>query len=207
MTEKPLSRKEIDAIRHIRNALVHFGQAPSVRDLQRLLGYRSPRSAADILDRLTERKIIRRRADGKLQLLEDPEEQRQHAQTIDVPLLGSIACGVPFIVEENAEAMIPVSVRLVQPPHRYFLLRAVGDSMDDADIQDGDLVLVRQQPNAKNGERVVALIDNEATIKCFRRTDGAVILSPRSTNKNHQPIVLTEDFQVQGVVIASIPTG
>lgn len=205
MDEKPLSPKEIEAIRHIRNALVHTGQAPSVRQLQRLLGYRSPRSAADILDQLAERNIIRRRAGGKLQLLEHPDSDQQHARTVDVPLVGSVACGTPILTEENIEAKLPVSIRLARPPHRYFILRAVGDSMDAAGIKDRDLVLVRQQPVAENGDRVVALIDNEATIKLFRRSSDAVVLAPRSRNDKHRPIVLTEDFVIQGVVIATIP--
>lgn len=205
MDDKPLTQKEVEAIRHIRNSLVHNGKAPSVRELQKLLGYRSPRSAADILDRLAERGIVRRRLGGKLQLLEQPDDDQQHARTVDVPLIGSVACGVPIMAEENVEAMMPVSVRLARPPHRYFLLRAVGDSMDEAGINDNDLVLVRQQNDADNGDRVVALIDSEATVKSFCRTADAVVLTPKSANKHHRPIVLTDDFLIQGVVIATIP--
>ena len=205
MDEKPLSPKEVEAIRHIRNALVHSGQAPSVRQLQRLLGYRSPRSAADILDQLAERNIIRRQPGGKVQLLEHPDGDQQHARTVDVPLVGNVACGTPIFADENIEAKLPVSIRLARPPHRYFILRAVGDSMDAAGINDRDLVLVRQQSEAENGDRVVALIDNEATIKLFRRSSDAVVLAPKSRNKKHHPILLTEDFLIQGVVIATIP--
>ena len=72
-------------------------------------------------------------------------------------------------------------------------------------IDDGDLVLVRQQTTAKDGDTVVALIDDEATIKEFRIGGETFVLKPRSRNKQHQPIVLTKDFQVQGVVVTSIP--
>jgi repressor LexA len=118
--------------------------------------------------------------------------------------VGSVACGIPILAEENIEAMIPVSKGLAKPGNRYFLLRAVGDSMNLAGIDDGDLVLVRQQPAAKNGDLVVALIDDAATIKEFYRAGDAVVLKPKSKNKRHQPIVLTEDFQVQGIVVKTI---
>jgi repressor LexA len=77
--------------------------------------------------------------------------------------------------------------------------------MDLAGIRDGDLVLVRQQPVAENGQKVVALIDDEATLKEFRRKQQVVALMPRSRNKDHKPILLSSDFQVQGVVVATIP--
>jgi repressor LexA len=77
--------------------------------------------------------------------------------------------------------------------------------MDRAGINDGDLVLVRQQTTAMNGDRVVALIDDEATIKEFRKTGEAVVLLPRSSNRKHQPIVLDREFQIQGVVVNVIP--
>lgn len=76
--------------------------------------------------------------------------------------------------------------------------------MDQADINDGDLVLVRQQQTAENGNIVVALIDDEATIKEFKRTPTAVVLTPRSSSGEHVPIILTNEFQVQGVVITAI---
>jgi len=71
-------------------------------------------------------------------------------------------------------------------------------------IEDGDLVLVRQQSTANNGDLVVSLIDDDATVKEFHRTGDAVLLKPKSRNKKHQPIILTEDFQVQGVVVKTI---
>ncbi len=139
------------------------------------------------------------------------EEDTTRAQTVDVPLIGTVACGTPVLAEENIQAQIPVSTKLAKPPHRYFLLKARGDSMDlpcpergQKGIDDGDLVLVRQQTIAKDGDTVVALIDNEATIKEFRIGGETYVLRPRSRNKQHQPIVLTKDFQVQGIVVAAI---
>jgi len=127
------------------------------------------------------------------------------AQTVKVPLLGDVACGTPIFAEENIEAFIPVSDKLIKSSYRYFILRASGDSMDDAGINDGDLVLIRQQQIAKNGDKVVALIDDEATIKEFHNNGNMIVLKPRSKNSTHQPIVLTTDFRIQGIVETVIP--
>jgi repressor LexA len=205
MATEPLSKRELEAIRYIQSTFARQGRAPSVREIQHALGYRSPRSASDILELLAERGIVQRRADGRLQLLKNPAGDKSHARTVDIPLVGSAPCGQPLLAEENMETLIPVSTNLARPPHRYFLLRARGDSMTEAGIDDGDLVLVRQQPTATNGDVVVALIDDEATIKEFRRSPTVIVLQPRSRSRVHRPVVLTEDFQIQGVVVAAIP--
>ena len=110
-------------------------------------------------------------------------------------------CGVPFLAEENIEAMVPVSQILARPGAQIFLIRAVGSSMDQAGIKDGDLMLVRIQPVANNGDRVVALIGDEATIKEFQRKGDYVILIPHSSDKKIQPIIMSQDFLIQGIVI------
>ena len=205
MGEQRITPKDRAALRFLQARLAAGGPAPSVREIQAHLGYRSPRSAAIILERLAQAGFVRRRADGQLQLLRPLSDQRTHARTVPVPLVGSVPCGAPLLAEENVQGLIQVSTSLARPPHRYFLLRATGDSMELAGIQDGDLVLVRQQPVAESGEKVVALIDDEATLKVFRRKPNVVALVPRSKNKKHKPILLSDDFQVQGVVVATIP--
>lgn len=175
-----------------------------MRELMTALKYKSPRSAALLLERLADAGMVKRRSDGYLRLLKDFEDRPANSQTIDVPLVGSVACGVPIFAEENVEAMIPVSKSLARLGKRYFLLRAHGDSMNLAGIDDGDLVLVRQESTAEDGDLVVALIDDDATIKEFHHGGDAVVLKPRSRNKRHQPIILTENFQIQGVVVRTI---
>lgn len=204
MIHQTLSIKESEAVRQIRSALMQYGRTPSIRELMSALGYRSPRSASVIIDNLARKGVLKRKLDGKFQLIR-AEDDVAHAQTIDVPLVGTAACGAPILAQENIEAMIPVSVQLAKAPYKYFLLKAKGDSMDEKGIKDGDFVLVRQQPTAENGDTVVALIDNEATIKEFYKTSNAVILKPKSKNKAHQPIILTSNFQIQGIVAAAIP--
>ena len=200
-----ISSKELEAIREIRNSLMHVGRIPSMRELMTSLGYQSPRSASLIVDKLIKKGVLRRKKDGGLQFIKSLGDDTTRAQTVDVPLVGMVACGAPMLAEENIQAQIPVSTKLAKPPHHYFLLKAKGDSMDQKGIEDGDLVLVRQQTTAKDGETVVALIDDEATIKEFRIGGETFVLKPRSKNKQHQPIVLTKDFQIQGVVVAAIP--
>ena len=203
--ERDLNETELKALRAVRNALVHDGYSPSVRDMAEALGFSSPRSAMLVLNSLIEKGWLRRREDNSLQILKDLRERKNHAQTVNVPLVGNVACGNPFLAEENIEAMIPVSKSLARPGGKYFLLRTVGDSMDLAGIEDGDLVLVRQQPTAENGEKVVALINEEATVKEFHREKDVILLKPRSKNKAHKPFILSEDFLIQGVVTTTLP--
>ena len=205
MDRKEFTQKQLEAIRHIRNGLVHQGRTPSVRRLMTALGYKSPRSAQDILEQLQGKGVIRKLQSGDYQLMVDPNLGTARARTVDVPLVGSVACGRPILAEENIEGFIPVSTAIAKPGSKHYLLHARGDSMDRAGIKNGNVVLVRQQSTANQGERVVALIDDEATIKEYRRSNGMVVLMPRSTNRRHKPIILTNDFQVQGVVVAVIP--
>jgi repressor LexA len=203
---EPLTKIESEAVRIIRNSLSHKGVFPTVRELMVELNYKSPRSAAVIMEQLIDKDILRKKADGSLQFRDVvTEEQTANAQTVDVPLLGMVACGMPILAEQNVDAMIPVSIKLAKPPHKYFFLRAKGDSMDEKGIHEGDMALVKQQSTANNGDLVVALIDDEATLKEFIRHGDSIILKPHSTNKRHQPIILTRDFQIQGVVITTIP--
>ena len=109
----------------------------------------------------------------------DLADDNSQARTVPIPLVGTAPCGSPLLAEENIEAMIQVSTTLAKPPHRYFLLRARGNSMDKANINDRDLVLVKQRVSADNGDLVVAIIDDEATIKEFKRTKSAVVLRPQ----------------------------
>lgn len=202
--KKTLTAKELELLRHLRNAIVHRGNSPSVRDLQGLMDYQSPRSVTVLLDRLQAKGIIRRKADKKLSIIRDPDTHTQNASTVDIPLVGQVACGTPLLAEQNIEAMIPVSTQLARPPYKYFLLRACGDSMNAAGIHDGDIVLIRQTDSAENGETVVALIDSEATIKKLKKNENTIFLEPKSKNPIHKPIILHSDFRIQGVVVKTL---
>ena len=200
-----LTPKELEAVRHIRNYVAHYGRTPSVRELMRELKYKSPRSVQDLLEKLEEKKVVKRTKTGSIQLKNDPESSSSHAQTINVPIVGTVSCGTPIWAEENIESFVAVSTAIAKSGTKYFLLHASGDSMNKAGINDGDLVLVKQQSSAQNGDKVVALIDDKATIKEYKHAGNTIILQPKSTNHEHAPIILTEDFQIQGIVENVIP--
>ena len=205
--QNSISNKELTALRVMRDFLMKNGRMPSVRELMKEMEYKSPRSAAVILQQLIDKEILNKKEDGSIQFIqyEFDAEETTSEQTVKIPLLGTIACGLPILAEENIEAMIAVSTKIAKPTNKYFLLRAKGDSMNEKGINDGDLVLVKQQNTADNGDIVVALIDDEATIKELRLNDDNVLLLPRSSNKTHTPIILSRDFIVQGIVVSTIP--
>lgn len=197
-----LSDKELEALKIIRNYLVHQGRMPSVRELMTGMDYKSPRSSAVLLKNLEEKEILKKKSDGSYQIVdfEILEDFGSRAQTVKIPLLGSVACGMPIFADENIEAEVSISIEMIKSGYKYFLLRAEGDSMDEAGINNGDLLLIRQQQDAENGDKILALIDEEATVKEYNKSRGMVILKPKSTNKIHQPIILTSDFRIQGIV-------
>lgn len=195
-----LSESEIEALRQIRNSIMRFGKAPSIRVLMKALKYNSPRSVSYLLEKLTEKNVIKRTEAKGIQIIADFEGDESRVNTVDVPIVGEVACGMPMLAEHNIVDSIPISSKIAKPPHKYFLLRAKGDSMNKKGINSGDLVLVRLQQAAINGDLVVALINDEATIKEFKILDEAVALIPHSTNPKHKPIILQDDFMIQGVV-------
>ncbi len=138
-------------------------------------------------------------------MLNDVPKSTQSERVVELPLVGAVPCGSPLLAHENVEAMITVSQRLAKPGAHYFLLRATGDSMNQAGIEDGDILLVRQQLVAEDGQRVVALIGDEATVKELEKKRGKIVLRPRSANPKHKPMIMHEDFMIQGVVIDVLP--
>jgi len=201
-----LTSREIEALREIRSAIRHLRKFPAVRELMVVMGYRSPRSVSVLLQKLEEKGFLQRDFRGNLQIVKESKIFKNNVETIDVPIVGSAQCGALAFAEQNVEGFVRISTVLAPRSKQHFLLRAAGDSMNEAGIQHGDLVLVRVQNFAENGERVVALVDDEATIKEFHRRGNIVVLQPRSTNPEHQPIIVSENLQIQGVVVTSIPT-
>lgn len=195
--------KDIKALKLIRNTFIHNGIGPSLREINEVTGGKSPRSASLILDRLEKDGFIKR-ANGKI--ISIAFEKPTSISTVDIPLVGAVPCGAPMLAEQNIETYIPVSTALAKNGSKYFLLRATGDSMNQAGINDGDILLIRQQQIADSGEKVVALIDEEATVKILEKKDGVVILRPKSSNTSHKPIILSNNCQIQGVVVAVLPS-
>jgi len=179
---------------------------PTNREILKIMGLKSPRSVAQYLGVLEEGGYIQRGKGARnIKIIKFLYDDRNSSRTVKVPILGHVPCGVPFLAEENTENIVTVSEKIAKPPHKYFMLRAVGDSMNKSGINDGDLVLIRQQIIANDGDIIVALIDDETTIKRLYLRKDFVILEPNSTNSEHSPIILERDFRIQGIVVRTMP--
>jgi repressor LexA len=176
----------------IRESLVARGYPPSMREIGEKVGLTSSSSVAHQLRTLEEKGYIKRDPNRPRALSVSMPEDVDETGVNDsrptpayVPLVGRIAAGGPILAEERVEDVFPLPKELVGDG-TLFLLEVVGDSMIDAAICSGDYVVVRQQPNAENGEIVAALIDGEATVKTLQRKNGQVWLLPH--NDAFEPI-------------------
>jgi len=169
----------------IRDWVVEHGYAPSTREIGDAVGLASTSTVSRHLQVLEDLGFLRRGRtvarpmDVRLFLGVDTGERRDSATTVGVPLVGSIAAGTPILAEEATEETLTLPRDLVGRG-TLFCLRVRGDSMIDAAICDGDLVVVKQQHEAYNGDIVAAMIDEEATVKVYRRSGGHVLLEPRN---------------------------
>jgi len=189
----------------IESSIKHKGVAPSVREIQKEIGCSSPMGVVSHLKSL-ERKGYIVRIEGKRRgiLLNDGKNKQE--EMMQIPLVGNVACGMPIWAEELIEDYIPISTKIIKGASKdVFMLRAQGDSMNLAGIDDGDLVIVRKQSYADNGEKVVALIGTEATVKKLVTFKDHIEFHPMSTNSKHQPIIPEKGtFMIQGKVIGAI---
>jgi len=137
------------------------------------------------------------------ELLYDTKKESQSSKVdlefIKIPIVGTIACGSPIFAEENIEDYLEISKDLLKKNEMYFILVASGDSMNKSDINDGDLILINQQSTANDGDIVVALINDEATLKILKKKENLILLQPNSTNKKHKPIIASNQLRIQGV--------
>lgn len=198
--ETGLTPRQQAILRVIRQAVEEHGYPPSVREIGEGVGLTSPSSVAHQLRTLERLGYLRKDPNRPRALVvaEVPQVQVDHSDSVTVPLLGRIAAGGPILAEQNAETSMALPRDLVGEGD-LFMLQVVGDSMIDAAICDGDWVVVRQQPNAENGEIVAALLDDEATVKTFKRQDGHVWLMPH--NPAYAPI-LGDDARIMGKVVS-----
>lgn len=197
-----LKVKEKDVYTYIKDYIRENWNSPSIRVTQDALWYASPRSIQLLVNSLIEKWYLKRE-NGNIFLW---GFQSIGQTTIDVPLIWTVACGTPIFAEENIEAKIPVSTQVASSPYKYFFLRAKWDSMNQKNINDGDLILVREQHTARDWDTVVALIDDEATIKEIKYFEDSIALVPHSDNPKHKPIILQEDFLIQWVFVRSFPS-
>jgi len=197
-----LSKTDLKGLAFIRKTFRRIGQGPSMEEIRLELGFGSKQTAWLLVHRLAENELIKYE-NGRISLLGDHSVEGE--VTVDVPLLGSIAAGLPSLAEERYEGVVRISTKLAKPGKKYFILRADGDSMNKAGIEDGDLMLMRQEVTAKPGDIVVALIDDEATVKFFEREGDHYVLRPKSRSTKHKAILVHANLRIQGVFVTVIP--
>ena len=177
----PLRQQQILAV--IRDWAAANGCAPSTRQIGDAVGLRSTSSVSKHLRSLEDKGFLRRGSAGARQLDVRPflaaSAPAGSDRTVPVPVVGDIAAGVPILAEQHTDDVLALPRELVGSG-TVFGLRVRGDSMVDAAICDGDVVVVRQQNEAHSGEIVAAMIDGEATVKVLRRRNGHVQLEPRN---------------------------
>jgi repressor LexA len=197
---KPLTPKDQTILNFLKEYVRNHNEPPTLEEIRDNFGYKSLTSVQRSIISLENAGHIKRTPQKRgIQILENSSE------TYNVPIVGAVACGQPILAIENIEGYVPTDISILCGNKKdYFYLKAQGDSMNLAGIDDKDLVLIKSQPSANNGEKVVALIDDSATIKVLQQGDDYVALVPKSNNPKHQPIILREDFSIQGKVVKVI---
>lgn len=198
---KNLTGKQKIVLSTIQDLRSKLGKSPTLDEIRKSMGYAGISSVQRHVDALKKKGyLLNERYQARS--FEIPTSE----QMLNIPLVGNIACGVPLLAVENIEAYIPYPAsQTTYSSEDLFFLRAVGDSMNKSNINektidDGDYVLVKKQSTADFGNRVVALIGDDATIKKMVQGDGHIKLEPESTNQSNKPIYLFNDFAIQGIV-------
>jgi repressor LexA len=197
-----LTERQGEVLQGIHDIFQEKGYPPTVREIGERLGLRSSCTVQRHLEALERKGYIKRdRTKARsFEILKAPDPKMIPVPMVPVPVIGQVAAGQPILATENIEEVFPLPRDIVKDD-QCFMLEVKGDSMIDAGIFDGDYVVVRQQPYADNGEIIVALLEDEATVKYLKRKRNRVYLEP--ANKNMQPIV-ADDVKIIGKVLMSI---
>lgn len=193
-----ISSKQQEILDYIKNEILNRGFPPAVREICEAVHLKSTSSVHSHLEALEKNGYIRRDA-TKPRAIEiiDDNFNLARREVVNVPLVGTVAAGQPILAVENIETYFPVPAEFM-PNEQSFMLRVKGDSMVNAGIFDGDQVLVKQQTSAKNGDIVVALVEDSATVKTFYKEDGYYRLQPE--NDYMDPILVQNNLQILGKV-------
>jgi len=191
--------KENQVYEYIKETIARVGYPPSTRDIQKALGIGSTSTVHTYLKHLEERELIQKdgRTSRSLRISETVSEPKR---SVKVPIVGQVAAGTPILAVENIEGYFdfPLLKRSYMNCE-LFALRVKGESMIEAGILDGDIIIVRQTPTAENGEIIVALVDDSATVKTFYKENGHFRLQPE--NKTMKPIIV-DSLLILGKVIS-----
>jgi len=198
-----LTDRQYLVLNNIYDYLLKNSYPPSIRELAQLLDINSPRGVFDHLCALGKKGYIERKSSARSIKLTKKAmnilKQNTEKEIIYLPLIGRIAAGIPILAMENIEDRIPFPVDMLNG-NADFALRVHGDSMTGDHILDGDIIAIRSQASAYNGDIVVALIDDEAVVKRFYREGRSIEL--RSSNSKYMPIRTETDLVIQGKVVA-----
>ncbi len=204
MERTRLSDRQEQILDYILEMVATRGYPPSVREIGDAVGLSSPSTVHSHIATLVKEGFIRKdpTKPRAIEVIDSgvSEPSTLRASVRDVPLVGRIAAGSPILAEEDIEEIYPLPTDIVGD-EPVFMLSVRGDSMIEAGILDGDYVVVRRQPDARDGQIVAALIDGEeATVKRLQRLDKRVVL--KSENPDFPPMVFSEGVEILGIVVA-----
>ena len=193
-----ISPKQQEILDYIKSQILERGFPPAVRDICDAVHLKSTSSVHSHLETLEKNGFIRRdpTKPRAIEILDDSFNFTRR-EMVNVPMIGRVAAGEPILADQNIENYFPIPMEFM-PNNQTFMLKVKGESMINAGIFDGDLVLVEQCQTARNGEMVVALIEDGATVKTFYKEKDAIRLQPE--NDSMDPIIVT-DVKILGKVI------
>ena len=199
MSYGKISPKQTEILEYIKSEIINRGFPPAVREICEAVNLKSTSSVHSHLETL-ERNGYIRRDPTKPRAIEivDDNFNLTRRELVNVPVVGRVAAGEPILAVENVENYFPIPAEFM-PNSQTFMLNVKGESMINAGILDGDQILVQQQSTAENGDIVVALIDDSATVKTFYKEDGCYRLQPE--NDTMEPIIVKDDLKILGKVI------
>lgn len=195
-----ISKKQAEILEYIKNEILNRGFPPAVREICEAVHLKSTSSVHSHLETLEKNGYIRRdpTKPRAIEILDDNFNMVRR-EVVNVPIVGRIAAGQPILAVENVESYFPIPSEFM-PNAQTFMLTVKGESMIKAGIFDGDQILVQKQSTAQNGDIVVALIDDSATVKTYYKEDGYYRLQPE--NDTMGPIIIENDgLCIQGKVI------
>ena len=203
MTQRPRGDSQKKILEFIQAEIEAKGYPPSVREIAEGVGLKSTSTVHGHLQRLERKGLIRRDPlkPRALEVMADPVSGKGSSlnnSTIQVPIVGHVTAGLPILAEENCDDYVTLP-EILLGEGEHFVLKVHGDSMVNIGILDGDYIIVRSQPYANNGEIVVAMMDDSATVKRYYRENGHFRLQPE--NPSMQPIIVDE-VTILGKVIS-----
>ena len=206
--EIDLTKRQEAILKFIKAHKDESGYPPTIAEIQEKFSFKSPNAVQDHI-RALERKGRIRKIPNQWRGLEVVDSHKNiyennKSATVSVPLVGHVAAGSPVLAEENIEGIISVDRSLVSRTTKLFALRVYGESMIKAAICDGDIVIAHQQPTADNGDIIIALIGDEATVKRFFRKGDTVILKPENDKMHPIKVSQGKEFCILGKVIATL---